>query len=146
MSSTTTNLGLVKMASGETIGQWSDANNGSGANLDKIDTAIGNLNSQMAKMAFLSWGTTLTATGFRIGSVMMGSDFPIQVWFASTTDVNVRVMPQNGQNPFLVSGSGSVTFSLTSATGTDYTITRSGTTITVTKNSSGSITIAMIYA
>ena len=46
MSSTTTNLGLVKMASGETIGQWSDANNGSGANLDKIDTAIGNLNSQ----------------------------------------------------------------------------------------------------
>ena len=47
MSSTTTNLGLVKMASGETIGQWSDANNGSGANLDKIDTAIGNLNSQL---------------------------------------------------------------------------------------------------
>ena len=47
MSSTTTNLGLVKMASGETIGQWSDANNGSGANLDKIDTAIGNLNSQI---------------------------------------------------------------------------------------------------
>ena len=46
MSSTTTNLGLVKMASGETIRQWSDANNGSGANLDKIDTAIGNLNSQ----------------------------------------------------------------------------------------------------
>lgn len=43
MSSQTTNLGLVKMASGETIGQWSDANNGSGANLDKIDTAIGNI-------------------------------------------------------------------------------------------------------
>ena len=47
MSSTTTNLGLVKMASGETIGQWSDANNGSGQNLDKIDTAIGTLNSQI---------------------------------------------------------------------------------------------------
>ena len=50
MSSTTTNLGLVKMASGETIGQWSDANNGSGANLDKIDTAIGNLNSQITSL------------------------------------------------------------------------------------------------
>lgn len=50
MSSTTTNLGLVKMASGETIGQWSDANNGSGANLDKIDTAIGNLNSQIGTL------------------------------------------------------------------------------------------------
>ena len=49
MSSTTTNLGLVKMASGETIGQWSDANNGSGANLDKIDTAIGNLNSHIGQ-------------------------------------------------------------------------------------------------
>lgn len=47
MSSTTTNLGLVKMASGETIGQWSDANNGSGGNLDKIDTAVGNLNSHI---------------------------------------------------------------------------------------------------
>lgn len=50
MSSTTTNLGLVKMASGETIGQWSDANNGSGGNLDKIDTAVGNLNSHIANL------------------------------------------------------------------------------------------------
>ena len=116
------------------------------SNWDKIDAGVSALNSQMAKMAYLSWGTTLTATGFRIGLVMMGSDFPIHVWLASTSDINVRIMPQNGQNPFLVSGTGSVTFSLTSATGTDYTITRNGTTITLTKNSAGSITMAMIYA
>lgn len=41
MSSTTTNIGLTKMATGETIGQWSDANNGSGGNLDIIDTKMG---------------------------------------------------------------------------------------------------------
>lgn len=56
MSSTTTNLGLVKMASGETIGQWSDANNGSGQNLDKIDTAIGTLNSQIGAIGEIVTG------------------------------------------------------------------------------------------
>lgn len=61
MSSTTTNLGLVKMASGETIGQWSDANNGSGGNLDKIDTAVGNLNSQIANPKNVAY-TNVTGT------------------------------------------------------------------------------------
>lgn len=41
MSSTTTNLGLTKMTNSETIGQWSNANNGSGGNLDIIDTKMG---------------------------------------------------------------------------------------------------------
>lgn len=62
MSSTTPNLGLVKMASGETIGQWSDANNGSGANLDKIDTAIGNLNSQLTSQ----YGVVITDVQYEI--------------------------------------------------------------------------------
>ena len=62
MSSTTTNLGLVKMASGETIGQWSDANNGSGANLDKIDTAIGNLNSQLTSQ----YGVVITDVQYEV--------------------------------------------------------------------------------
>lgn len=43
MSSTTPNIGLTKVdrAGGETVGQWSDANNGSGGNLDIIDTKMG---------------------------------------------------------------------------------------------------------
>lgn len=60
MSSATTNLGLVKMASGETIGQWSDANNGSGQNLDKIDTAIGTLNSQLGGTKIFAISKTVT--------------------------------------------------------------------------------------
>lgn len=64
MSSTTTNIGLVKMASGETIGQWSDANNGSGANLDKIDTAIGNMSSQISdKIKCIRMNVELDAQG-----------------------------------------------------------------------------------
>ena len=39
--STTTNIGLTKVASSATIGDWSDANNGSGGNLDIIDAKMG---------------------------------------------------------------------------------------------------------
>ena len=78
MSSTTTNLGLVKMASGETIGQWSDANNGSGANLDKIDTAIGNLNSQIGSIQYYykNIGTSYSSYIERLEAAIAQSDFP----------------------------------------------------------------------
>lgn len=85
MSSTTTNLGLVKMASGETIGQWSDANNGSGANLDKIDTAIGNLNSHIAVLPSYTQCSNRSALETHLASVTSGmTDNQIQTVYIVT--------------------------------------------------------------
>lgn len=105
MSSTTTNLGLVKMASGETIGQWSDANNGSGGNLDKIDTAVGNLNSQIDPIfGTRNWVTSAnlddyTETGiYMIGATPTNapSDWgTLQVW-APTSSLVVQTYYRSG--------------------------------------------------
>lgn len=81
MSSTTTNLGLVKMASGETIGQWSDANNGSGQNLDKIDTAIGTLNSQLANATKRKAFYNTSTSGVSINGIKFDIQNTAYIWF-----------------------------------------------------------------
>lgn len=109
------------------------------SNWDKIDAGVSALNSQMAKGAFLSWGTSLTANNFHHGLLLLGRVIFV-VWFASSADINVKGLttPQ-----FSKSGQNSVTFGDTSDTGTDYTVTRNGTTITVTTN--GNATISLLY-
>lgn len=93
MSSTTTNLGLTKMTNSETIGQWSNANNGSGGNLDIIDTKMGPvgntslqaqvnaLNSQMTTVHDTS--TTLSALHNGINAIKINSGTTIGEYTAS---------------------------------------------------------------
>ena len=92
------------------------------------------------KSAYLNWGKTLTATNFHHGLLLVGNTAAYMVWFASTSDINIRSLRTGSVTK---SASGTITFGADSADGTDYTITRNGATITVTSVSNA--TISLIY-
>ena len=139
MSSTTTNLGLVKMASGETIGQWSDANNGSGQNLDKIDTAIGTLNSQIAS-------TNGGVPKRQVGVIAAGGSATISLSsdYSANTEYALVALNYSGNAlggsalVFLGRGTGKYKDLIGSMESANYTLAYSGNVWTITNNSSNS--------
>lgn len=87
--------------------------------------------------AHINWGTTLTVTPNGPQAMIVdGSNAVIFVWIPSTSDVSAMVIRSNG-NIFRKSGQNSITFG-TTAEGTDYTITRNGSSFTLTSTTTGS--------
>lgn len=82
MSTQTTNIGLTKVVSSETIGDFSNAMNGSGGNLDIIDTkmgAVGNTSLQAQITALNSQMTTITNLTSNITKASKYSNATIEV-------------------------------------------------------------------
>ena len=155
MSSRTTNIGLEKVTSDQTIGDLQESMNGSGGNMDIIDTKMGPvgntslqaqvdaLNSKLttkAKGVYQSWGTTLTSDAFHIGILIVNHNAAYIVWFAGTTDIDIRSLRVSDGAK---SATGSITFGEDNVNGTGYTITRNNANITV--EASANATIALIY-
>lgn len=106
----------------------------------QVDSIVSQSTANKAKSAYLNWGKTLTATDYHHGLLLVGRDAAYIVWFASTSDINIRSLRTGSVTK---AASDTITFGNDSADGTDYTITRSGTTITVT--STNNVTISLIY-
>ena len=112
--------------------------------IDKSIDGINAINSQIAtraKGAFQSWGSSLSATGFHHGLLLLANSGAFIVWFASTDGINIRSLRASDGS---TSGTGSVSFGADDVSGGSYTITRSGTDITVSF-SSGNTTMSLLY-
>ena len=89
-----------------------------------------------SKGARTDWGKSLTASGFHQGNLLLNASYQYIVWFSSTNEI--RVKPLYDGKTWTKSGTDSVSFGVDS-TGTDFTITRSGNSITVTTTDNASI-------
>jgi hypothetical protein len=116
----------------------------SSGGLNSLKAGLDTLNSNMesrAKIAYLSWGTSLSATGFHHGILLGSYSVAYIVWFSSTNGIAIRSLRASDGGK---SETDSITFGADNVDGTGYTITRSGTNITV--ESSSSNTLTLIYA
>lgn len=86
----------------------------------------------------ISWGSSFTIECDRnVCEICVNNDLKIQVYLGASSDilVGVTAITNSGIVCFTKSSStGSITFSGTSASGTDFTISRNGKTVTVTKS------------
>ena len=111
--------------------------------IDKEADAINTLNSQLttkAKGVYQSWGKTLTSNAFHIGILIVNHNAAYIVWFAGTTDIDIRSLRASDAAK---AATGSITFGEDNVNGTGYTITRNNANITV--EASANATIALIF-
>lgn len=81
-----------------------------------------------------TWGRSVTAyCKYNVATIYVNQDIKIQVWLAGTSDISISVITAGSSSvsSILKAGTGSISFSSTSASGTDYTITRDGKNITI---------------
>ena len=154
MASTTTNIGLTKPAG--TDQALISAING---NMDIIDTkmgAVGNTSVQgqitalsdqienKANGGGVSWGTSFTVKlSKNVGYLFVNHDLRIQIWLTGE-GIQISSSYNSGTNVYgftkSVTGN-TITFSGTDPNGNAFTITKNGSTITITKSTSGAMLI-----
>lgn len=88
------------------------------------------LNDTKANVAYQSWGTSLTVNAVH-ALVLVGYDTHITVWLPGSSGINVFVAGTSG-NYNKQSTSNTITFGRTASTGTEYTVTRSGSSFKLT--------------
>lgn len=103
-----------------------------------VADSINTLNSSKVKTAFLSWGTSLTVPDFHHGLLLISLGAAYIVWAPSTADIGIRSLrtsdgTRQAQN--------SITFGADDINESTYTITRNGSTLTITTVSATSISI-----
>ena len=99
--------------------------------IDKLADAVNDLNGR-AKAGFISWGTTLTVTGFRSGILIYNAYTPVTIWLPSTDTVTARWIGTDGTPHYKTNTSNQLQFSIDDESGTSITLTRSGTSLTFT--------------
>lgn len=84
------------------------------------------------------WGTTLSASDFHHGLLLVSRQGAFVVWASSTTNLEVMSL---GQYFTKTTNNNIITFSDSSADGTSYTIVRDGSNITITRSSNATMTL-----
>ena len=112
---------------------------------DSVQDQIDDLNSNLQKKvdrASVGWSTSVSCdvTSSQAMVLINGSAL-FAVWLGGTSDVNVYRYPSYNVNAFVKTGQNSVTCGVDSVTGTDLTISRNGSLLTVTRASSSAIKI-----
>lgn len=106
--------------------------------VDKEADAINALNSKIAPMTNayrVNWGTSLTWTFLTsLSFLIINATMMIVVWTASTSDLAILVTSSSGT--YRKQGVNGVVNFGTTSTDESYTLTRSGTTVTLTTSSS----------
>ena len=91
--------------------------------------------SKCAGLVTENWGTSLTVPGTH-ALIMVGGTTMIQVWCSSTTNISASVTHWDSSSPisgfYKTSSGGTISFSATSASGSTYTLTRDGSSFTLT--------------
>lgn len=138
MATYTSNLNLKKPDGSENVA-IGDIN----SNMDTIDQAYGTLNNQIAakvKAVRQSWGKTLTASSFGQGILLINYTAAYLVWIQGDTNIRIASLRASGGTK---TAADSITFGDDDVSGTGYTITRNGTTLTI--ESASNNTMSMFY-
>lgn len=96
--------------------------------------------SNCAKSAYTNWGTTITANDFHHGMFYNATNAAYLIWFSSTTNISVRSLRSGTYTKDSSNGTMQIGYD---GDGTNFTITRSGNTITIT--STATTTMSLIY-
>lgn len=134
MATYTSYLNLEKPAVGETFNLLKI-----NQNWDKIDQGVSALNSNLstkANLAKTGWGTRLSVPANQT-QVIVDANIKIQVWLGGSEGISVWVersyfSDSNMLSYMKNSTSNTITFGVDGADGTDFTITRSGSTFVLT--------------
>ena len=118
-------------------------------NWDKIDAGVSALNSNLstkATVAKTGWGTQVDVPSNH-AIIMLNANVRIQVWISGSAGVSIwfNRQPTSGQHIeyYKEEASNTTTFGTSSADGTEFTITRSGSAFSFTANKS--YTIKALY-
>ena len=91
----------------------------------------------------VAWGTTFTCYALKnVAELYVNFNLRVQIYLGGTSDVNVSVLNvlSTGVTSFTKNGTNNtITFGEASASGDDYTITRNGKFITVTRKSNAAM-------
>lgn len=100
------------------------------------------------KMAKVGWGRELVVDGILHGILMISYRQPVFIWMPGTSDIHLYYYFDTGvfSSKSSTDGTGTLSFSFNSDTGSNYTLTRSGQKLTITKNTTGNASMTLFYA